>query len=315
MNQDLLNTIKVGLRDGSITPADLKNILEQSQGSSNFKNKHSSFKLNSNSSDSLLKVLYGIGAAILLVGVIILVIQNWNDIGFIGRIAVTLGISIVAFLIGLFVRSPDQRMVSEISFLVSVCLVPIGVFVFLDNAQIVMTNQLQAFVGLCLSFMYVAAYFVSKKEIPAYAILGFFSWAYIEFVLSLSSQVVNGDAFYYLIMMLGVIQLVAATLFLPIRRFFQSIGLFTILLSGIIIGGGFGLFYFILIFAGFYLSVFLKRRSLFTISAIFLTAHIIKITSKYFADSIGWPVSLIVIGMSIIAIGYVTVRMNKKLMM
>jgi hypothetical protein len=43
-----------------------------------------------------------------------------------------------------------------------------------------------------------------------------------------------------------------------------------------------------------------------------LVVYIFKITGEYFADSLGWPLALIVAGFAMIAIGSLFVRLNRK---
>ncbi len=66
------------------------------------------------------------------------------------------------------------------------------------------------------------------------------------------------------------------------------------------------------IFGLFYASVFLKSRAMLVVSALFLIGHTIKLTATYFVGSVGWPISLIIIGFLIIGIGYGTFMLNKK---
>ena len=72
------------------------------------------------------------------------------------------------------------------------------------------------------------------------------------------------------------------------------------------------LFYFILVFGSVYLSIYLKSRNILIISTLFLVAHISYITSEYFANSLGWPISLVFLGFVFIGLGYASVNINKK---
>ena len=96
--------------------------------------------------------------------------------------------------------------------------------------------------------------------------------------------------------------------------FIYGFGTLAILGAGIFIGGVFDLILIALIFAVFYGSVYLKSRSMLIFGAIFLMAHIIKLTSKYFVGSVGWPVALIIVGFLVIGVGYMTFYLNKRFM-
>ena len=59
-------------------------------------------------------------------------------------------------------------------------------------------------------------------------------------------------------------------------------------------------------------SIFFRSTTMILVSSGFLIAEIIKLTSRYFVNSIGWPLSLIVIGFLVIGVGYITFSLNKK---
>jgi hypothetical protein len=44
----------------------------------------------------------------------------------------------------------------------------------------------------------------------------------------------------------------------------------------------------------------------------FLIAHVTFITGEYFADSMGWPISLVILGLVFIGLGYASITINKK---
>ena len=50
------------------------------------------------------------------------------------------------------------------------------------------------------------------------------------------------------------------------------------------------------------------------LGSLYLMGYIMKITAEYFSDSLGWPVSLVLVGFALIAIGYATFMMNQRFM-
>ena len=72
------------------------------------------------------------------------------------------------------------------------------------------------------------------------------------------------------------------------------------------------LLYPLLVFGTLYLSVYVKSKSFLTFGTIFLMVYILKITGEYFTEGLGWPLSLVVAGLLMIAVGYVSVTLNKK---
>jgi uncharacterized membrane protein YGL010W len=84
-----------------------------------------------------------------------------------------------------------------------------------------------------------------------------------------------------------------------------------IVIPSLFMSGLFDLITLLIIFGLFYLSVYVQSRFVLVISGISLISYILKITSKYFVDSIGWPVALIGIGFLVIAIGYGTLYISR----
>src|SRR3989339_191243 len=59
-----------------------------------------------------------------------------------------------------------------------------------------------------------------------------------------------------------------------------------------------------------FLGVVFKTRAFLVFGAMFLMAYIPKITSEYFSSGFGWPLSLVLLGLVFIAIGYFTPPLN-----
>ncbi len=279
-------------------------------------------------SNKLTQVFYGIGAVIAFVGVVILVAQNWDEIGFAGRILVTLGISLVTYISGMLIRKPEHKIISQVMYGLSAILAPLGVYVLLEQANVDFTSTIQLITALILFVIFGFATYVSKRNLLFVITVAFASWAYYALIVKIFGfGYDNTEYFKWASMLLG-----AAYLFLGygfrslwsavdpedlheksrVQKIFYGLGTLFILGGGIAIGGMFDLFFILLIFAAFYGSVYLRSRAMLIFAALFLMGHIIKLTSKHFVNSIGWPVALIVVGFFVIGIGYLTVYLNKR---
>ena len=279
-------------------------------------------------SKNITNTFYGIGAIIAVVGVGILIGQHWTEIGFAGRILVSLGISLAAFVIAMILQKPQQRLISETLFTISAALAPLGAYVLLDQAGISMSAGVNIAVSLILTVIFSVALYVSKKNILILLVTGFATWVYFAIIINIFDiNIYAGDILKWACMILGISYLVLAyghrmntkpsdALDIKEKRVIQNIlyglGTLAILGGAISIGGIFDLITIALIFGAFYGSVYLKSRAMLVFGALFLIGHIINLTSKYFLDSIGWPVALIVIGFLVIGIGYLTVYLNRK---
>lgn len=277
------------------------------------------------SSKKMIHVFYGIGAIIAIIGVIILIAQNWKDIGFGGRIVVTAGIALATYVGGLLLRNPGQRAVSQVMFVISAVLAPIGAYVLTSEAGLSFSADVQLGTSLALLVIFGTAMFVSGRSILVLLVMAYATWSYFiilsKLIPSFADDLIKWSCmllgFAYMLIAYGYSKLDAVDASVAherrvIAEFLNGLGAFAVLMTGILIGGVFDLLYIGLVFAAFYASVYFKSRAILLFASLFLTAHMIKLTSEYFADSIGWPVALIGIGFLVIGIGYGTYYVNKK---
>ncbi|NDE68120.1 hypothetical protein EB052_00775 [bacterium] len=267
----------------------------------------------------LVNTFYGIGGVIVVIGIIILIVQHWMEIGFMGHILLTLGISLVTYISALIFNRPEHDKLSQVFFTISAALAPMGAVILCDKAGITFSTwSVQITTALILFVVYLAAFFVSRKSILVFVSTAFASWAYYAIILNVlqnAGGIMMND--WALIMKWATIiisfcYLVIGNRYATLRDFYYNVGTIGILGAGIMIGGFFDVVYIAFLFAAFYGSVYLKSRGMLTLGAMFLIAHIIKITSEHFADSIGWPIALVFIGFLVIGIGYGTLWINRR---
>jgi len=68
----------------------------------------------------------------------------------------------------------------------------------------------------------------------------------------------------------------------------------------------------ILVIAVLYLSIKLKNSAFLFWGTLFFIAYIIRVTGTHFVDTIGWPLSIIIVGIITVALGYLAFFVNKK---
>lgn len=281
------------------------------------------------SSRNITNILYVIGGTIVLAGIAILIVQNWNEIGTVGRIMSTLGISLITYVFALLIRSSEHRILSSIMFIISAILSQPGIFILLSEMKIDFSNSIQIYVLIALSIIYSFALWLSRRGILVIIVAAFTTWLYyllIDRIFGLDAYL-DFDIFKWATIVVGIVYIligygIPAILKSSsvqetkennsVRGLLYGAGTLAILGVNITFGGIFDFILIILIFAAFYGGAFLKSRLMLIIAAGFLIAHIIKLTSRYFLDSIGWPVSLIIVGFLVIGIAYFTYYLSKK---
>ena len=273
---------------------------------------------------SLNKMLYVLGAAIVVIGVIIFVYQVWNDIGSLGRISVTLGLGLLITAIGsvLLKQKPEDNIGMIFHFMGGI-LIPGGAMVTLHELS---TGQ-DLMWPIAITFGIIFTFYLLLNYIHKNAILTFFAIANGTAFIYLTVQAIIGGTFYvhgdlyaYLTMVVGVSYLLLAYSFrgnwneklIGVLYFFGSAGFLGAAFSRVFDSVPWQMIYFLIVIGGLFLSTYLKSRSVLVVSTLFLIAHVSFITGKYFADSLGWPIVLVILGFIFIGLGYVSININKK---
>jgi uncharacterized membrane protein len=271
-------------------------------------------------SKNIINVFYVIGAIIAVIGIVILVVQNWSSIGLAGRIFVTSGVSLAAYIIGYLLKDEENKTLSQVLFTVSAVLAPVSTGVLLYEADVEVTPILVSIIALGWALFFGLALWGAKRNILILITTAFATVSIYSFVADLLQEYYySNDLFKWLTVFIAVSYISIALNIenhdrerKAVQGFlygFGTMGILGVLMS---FSGVFNLITILVIFAAFYASVFLKSRIMLILSALFLIAHIIKITGQYFANSMNWAVALIFVGFLIIGIGYTTLYLNKK---
>lgn len=273
---------------------------------------------------SVTKMLYVLGAVIVITGVGFFVAQIWDDIGSFGRIAVTLGLGLLIAAIGsMLLKQKPEDNIGPIFHFIGGMLIPGGAIVTLSELEV-------DFVSLwpvAITFGVIFAFYLLLNAIHKHPILTFFAIANgTAFIYLLVEAMVEGpyyrheDLYAYLTMVIGASYLFLAHAFregwnkhlIGALYFFGSGGFLGAAFSQVFDSVPWQLFYFLIVLGGLFLSVYMKSRSILVMGTLFLIAHVSYITSEYFADSLGWPISLVILGFVFIGLGYASVTINKK---
>jgi hypothetical protein len=273
---------------------------------------------------SVTKMLYVLGAAIVVIGIIIFVSQIWDDIGSFGRISVTLGLGFLITAIGsMLLKSKPGENIGTVFHFIGGMLIPGGAVVTLSELNV-------DFVSLwpvAITFGVIFAFYLLLNFVHKNSILTFFAIANgTAFVYLLVEAIVDGpfyrheDLYAYLTMVIGASYLLLAHAFrdgwnkeiIGVLYFFGITGFLGAAFSQVFDSVPWQMLYFIIVIGGLALSVYMRSRSILVVSTLFIIAHVSYITGEYFADSLGWPISLVILGFVFIGLGYISVNINKK---
>jgi len=284
-------------------------------------------KINKAPHFSVTKILYILGAAIVIIGTIIFIVQIWEDLGSFGRIIITLGLGLIITAIGsvLLKQKPSKNIISigSIFHVIGGVLIPSGALVTINELNVDMSSAWP----FAITFGIIFVFYLLLNTVHKNAILTFFAIANgTAFIYFLTEAIIDGpfyrhdDIYAYLTMAIGISYILLATAFrggrnkvlVRVLYFLGTAGFFGAAFTRVFDSLGWQLLYFILVFVGIFLSIYVKSRIILMVSILYLLAHITYITNEYFADSFGWPISLVILGFIFIGLGYVSVSINQK---
>lgn len=273
---------------------------------------------------SVTKMLYVLGAAIVVIGIVIFVAQIWGDINSFGRVVVTLGLGLLIAAIGsMLLKQKSNDNIGAVFHFIGGMLIPGGALVTLSELS---TGVDHPWI-VAITFGIILAFYLLLNAIHKHPVLTFFAIANgTAFIYLLVEAIIEGpyyrheDLYAYLTMVMGASYLFLAHSFrdgwnkklLGALYFFGSGGFLGAAFSQVFDSVSWQLLYFLIVLGGLFLSVYMKSRSILVMSTIFLIAHVSYITSEYFADSLGWPISLVILGFVFIGLGYSSVTISKK---
>jgi len=279
--------------------------------------------------DKLAAILYFIGGAVVFFGMVFLIAQEWNHFGSGMRIFVTLGAGIAAFIVGvLFSQQNQLGAAGPAFFLISALLMPLGLFVSYDEAGIDFEGlrELMQISGILFA-AYLGAYLLFRKNVLLVFAFLFGSWFFFITTDHMVGHAPTLDEWSfdnYRILFAGLALMLLAYSFIgterePLTSWLNAIGVCGFLGAGLALGEWkpnqnvfWEALYPGLVFGIIFLSTTIKSRIYLVFGAIALGAYLTKITAQYFADSLGWAFSLVLIGFALMGVAYIAIRVNRS---
>lgn len=275
------------------------------------------------------EVLYYVGGAVVFLGISIFLSQNWATIGFDTKVLTTLGVGIATYFVGvLFGKDERTETAGTVFYLISALVTPIGLWVVFNNAGLdASSHGTQSLISGILLAMYLLSFVVSRKNVFTLLSILFGTW----FFFSFTSFMIGGNLYFdnwefyeYRILVVSITYILLGYAFsenkhVSLQGFLYGFGIFGFLGTALALGGWepnqnifWELIYPGLVSGALFLSVQIKSKTFLVWSTFFLMTYILKITSEYFSTGLGWPLSLIVAGLAMVGVGYVSISLKKK---
>jgi hypothetical protein len=267
-----------------------------------------------------------LGGLLALGGVVVFVAQFWESLGFTGQVIITLGSGIIAYIVSLLLKNyPTAVLVSNLSLFFSAILMPVGVTVILNEMHISDWLFASLWMAIGFSVVYFSTIKILQNDVSRFLTIVSASAVFATAVLLFTREnpailQTLRDFYAYMFIVFGVAYLALSMVVTPAvtatKRPLNSILVFVGTAS--ILGALFALddaWKFVLppaIAGFFYLSILMRKRVILVLSSIALMGYIGRITTEYFSNSLGWPITLMLLGLLLIGIGYATFSFGKK---
>ncbi len=265
---------------------------------------------------SVLSKLFGyIGGIFVFAGVAVFISMYWDDFGSAARVIVTLGTGLIAFLMGLVCLTDEkyERAATPL-FLMSSLLQPTGIMVML--------REYAAGGDARYGLLFMAAYMLIQQ--------GCTFWAKGRTVLAFSAVLFGSVFFANLFDILDIneklIGIVMGTSLLfiayalnqskhsAIAAFWYFIGAVVLLWSvfEVVKNSALEPLYLGLCALIIFVSTTVRSRTLLLVGTLSMLCYIGYYTAKHFANMVGWPIALVMIGIALIGLSSLAVKLNNK---
>ena len=227
-----------------------------------------------------------------------------------------------------FSRNKGTETVGSAFYLISALVTPMGLWVVFDNAGFDASSYgTQSLISGIMLGTYLLSLLVFRKNIFTLFSILFGTWLFFSF----TSFMIGGGAYFdnwkfyeYRVLVTGITYMLLGYAFSKNERaslsgFLYGFGILGFLGAALTLGSWkpnqnvfWELIYPGLVFGALFLSVQIKSKAFLTFGTLFLMAYILKITSEYFSSGLGWPLALVIAGLAMIGVGYMSISLKKK---
>lgn len=267
-------------------------------------------------SSGVLSKLFGyMGGIFVFAGICVFISMYWDDFGSAARVVVTLGSGIAAFIMAL-VCLHDKRYERAATplFLTAALLQPTGIMVMLQ--EYASGGDPRYGVLFMTAYMLIqqgAVFWAKQRSVLGFSaiLFGMIFFAYLFDMMGFDEDLIGAVVGASLICIAYALQ---RSRHLAIAPFWYFIGAVILLWSVFDAVKNTPLE---LVFLGvsasiIFLSTYVRSRTLLLVGTLAMLLYIGYFTAKHFANTLGWPIALVVIGIALIGVSAVAVRLNNK---
>jgi len=265
---------------------------------------------------SVLSKLFGyVGGIFVFAGVGVFISMYWDDFGSASRVIITLGSGLMAFVMGLVCLS-DQKYerVATPLFLMASVLQPTGIMVMLQEYS--SGGDVRHGLLFMAAYMLVqqgATFWAKQRTVLAFSALlfGCIFFANLFDIWDVDEKLIGiviGSS------LLCIAYAMQQSKHMAIAPFWYFVGAVLLLWSvfesvenSLLEPVYLGATAFII-----FLSTYVRSRTLLLVGTLAMLIYIGYYTAEHFANTVGWPIALVIIGIALIGLSALAVRLNNQ---
>lgn len=267
------------------------------------------------SASVLSNLLAYIGGVFVFAGIGVFISMYWDDFGSAPRVIVTLGVGLIAFLMSLAcLYEKKYEKAATPLFIIAAILQPMGILVMLNEYSTGGDERHGLiFMSLYMLIQQGATFSMKRVTLLAFSSIVFACVLLVNLfdLLGFNSELVG--------MVIGTSLLCIAyalqhSKHLAIAPFWYFIGGMILMVSvfqwlegGVLEMGFLGLAALMV-----FISTYVRSRTLLLVGTLSMLGYIGYFTAEHFADTLGWPIALVILGIALIGMSALAVRINNK---
>jgi Predicted membrane protein (DUF2157) len=267
------------------------------------------------SSGVLSKLLGYIGGIFVFAGIGVFISMYWDDFGSASRVLVTLGVGLVAFFMGLacLYDKRYERAATPL-FLISSFLQPTGILVMLQEYS--SGGDPRHGILFMAAYMLIqqgATFWAKGRTVLAFSAIffGTIFFGYLFDVWDFNEKLIGTIIGTSLLCIAYALNRSKHEAIAPFWYFVGAIMLMWAVFEAVE-GTPFELLYLGLSALLIFLSTYVRSRTLLLVGTLSMLCYIGYFTAKHFANTLGWPIALVMIGIALIGMSALAIKLNNK---